>query len=118
MTTENVTTQLKDKAHKIAPRYVTISAITAPIMVLTGWAFFASIPVLLMGWGAWTDKRVRALRWWSGLTVALYAITFVQYLMRTNSEACMSSMLHPAMGIAIAASAAIVVLKIFNSHRG
>jgi hypothetical protein len=48
----------------------------------------------------------------------LYAIPFVQYLMRTDAEASMSSMLHPAMGMAIAAAAAVVVVKIFRSHRG
>lgn len=117
MHTETLTGQARDKSHKIAPRYVTISAVAAPIMVLTGWAFFASIPVALMTWGTFTDKRIKALRWWSGLTAALYLIPFVQYLMRTDPEASMSSMLHPAMGIAIAAAAAVVVLKIFKSHR-
>lgn len=117
MTTDNFT-QRKNKSHKIAPRYVTISAIAAPIMVLTGWAFIASVPVVLMVWDTWTDKRIRALRWWSSLTAVLYAIPFVQYLMRTDAEASMSSMLHPVMGMAIAAAAAVVVVKIFRSHRG
>ena len=118
MTTDNFTAPRKDRSLKIAPRYVTYSAIVAPVLVLTGWAFLAAVPVALMTWGTWTDWRVRALRWWSGLTALLYAIPFVQYLTRTDPEASMSSMLHPAMGIAIALSAAVVVFKIFRSHRG
>src|SRR5688572_8790712 len=118
MTTDNFTAPAKGKSQKIASRYVTYSAIVAPVLVLTGWALVAAVPVVLMTWGTWTDKRVRALRWWSGLTALLYAIPFVQYLLRTDPEASMSSMLHPAMGIAIALSAAVVVLKIVRSHRG
>lgn len=118
MTTDSFTARRQDKSHKIAPRYVTWSAIVAPVLVLTGWAFIAAVPIALMLWGTWTDRRVRALRWWSGLTALLYAIPFMQYLLRTDPEASMSSMLHPAMGIAIALAAAVVALKIFKSHRG
>jgi len=118
MTTDSFTTPRQDKAQKIAPRYVTWSAIVAPVLVLTGWAFMAAVPIALMTWGTWTDKRVRALRWWGGLTALLYAIPLVQYLTRTDPAASMSSMLHPAIGIAIALSAAVVVLKIARSHRG
>lgn len=118
MTTDNFVAPRQDKSQKAAPRYVTWSAIVAPVLVLTGWAFIAAVPIALMTWGTWTDKRVRALRWWSGLTALLYAIPFVQYLLRADPEASMSSMLHPALGIAIALSAAVVVLKIFKSHGG
>lgn len=118
MTTDSFTTPRLDKSQKIAPRYVTWSAIVAPVLVLTGWAFIAAVPIALLTWGTWTDRRVRALRWWSGLTALLYAIPFVQYLLRTAPEASMSSMLQPAMGIVIALAAAVVVLKIVKSHRG
>lgn len=118
MTADSFTAPRRDKSRKLAPHYVTWSAIIAPMLVLTGWAFVAAVPIVLLTWGTWTDKRVRALRWWSGLTALLYAIPFVQYLARTDPEASMSSMLHPAMGVAIALSAAVVVLKIFKSHRG
>jgi hypothetical protein len=117
LTTDSFTSPRLDKSQKIAPRYVTWSAMVAPVLVLTGWAFIAAVPIALMTWGTWTDKRVRALRWWSGLTALLYAIPFVQYLLRTDPEASMSSMLHPAMGIAIALAAVVVLLKIFKNHR-
>ena len=84
MTTDTFTARRQDKSQKIAPRYVTWSAIAAPVLVLTGWALIAAVPVALMTWGSWTDRRVRALRWWSGLTALLYAIPLVQYLLRTD----------------------------------
>jgi hypothetical protein len=117
MTTENFTAPHKHRPHKAAPRYVTWSAIVAPVLVLTGWALIAAVPIALLTWGTWTDRRVRALRWWSGLTALLYAIPFVQYLLRTAPEASMSSMLHPVMGAAIALSAAVVALKLLKTHR-
>tara|TARA_R110002020_G_scaffold314996_1_gene530202 strand:- start:5923 stop:6279 length:357 start_codon:yes stop_codon:yes gene_type:complete len=106
------------KTHRIAPRYVTYSAVAAPIMVLTGWALFAAVPIALMAWGSWTDTQVRALRWWTSLTAGLYAIALLQYLTRADAEASMSALLHPALGVAIAAAAGIVAIKIFRSHRG
>ena len=118
MTTETFEQPSQAKPRKIAPRYVTYSAIAAPVMVLTGWAFFASIPVALMTWGAWTDRRIRALRWWAGLVAGFYSIPFVQYLTRADSDLSMSGMLHPLMGAAIAVPAVVVVLKIFRNHRG
>jgi preprotein translocase subunit Sec61beta len=118
MTTDNFTAPRKDRSHRIAPRYVTWSAIAVPIMVLTGWAFLAAVPLALLLWGTWTDRRIKALRWWSGLTALFYAIPLVQYLTRADPEASMSSLLHPAMGIAIALSTLVVVLKILKSHRG
>jgi hypothetical protein len=118
MTTDNVAAPSQDKTQKLAPHYVTWSAIIAPVLVLTGWAFIAAVPIALMTWGTWTDRRVRALHWWSGLTALLYAIPLLQYLTRTDPAASMSSMLHPAMGFAIALSAAVVVLKVLKSHRG
>jgi hypothetical protein len=83
MTTDNFTAPPKDRSQKLAPRYVTWSAIVAPVLVLTGWALIAAVPIALLLWGAWTDRRVRALRWWSALTALLYAIPFVQYLLRS-----------------------------------
>ncbi|GLQ55966.1 hypothetical protein [Devosia nitrariae] len=118
MTTEAFEQTPWGKSRKIAPRYVTYSAIAVPVMVLTGWAFFASIPVALMTWGAWRDSRIRALRWWAGLTAGLYAIPFVQYVTRADMDLSMSDMLHPLMGAAIAVPAGVVILKIFRSHRG
>lgn len=118
MTTETFEQTPQDKSHKLAPRCVTYSAFAIPVMVLTGWAFFASIPVALMTWGAWTDRRIRALRWWAGLVAGLYAIPFVQYLTRVDTDLSMSDMLHPLMGAAIAVPAVVVILKIFRSHRG
>lgn len=118
MTIHTVGDQSGRKARKRAPSYVTYSAWAAPIMVLSGWALFAAVPVSLLVWGSWADTRVRALRWWTSLTSGLYAIALLQYLTRSDAEASMSSLLHPALGIAIAAAAAVVALKIFNSHRG
>lgn len=105
------------RANKKAPGYVTTSAALTALMVTTGWAFFAVIPVAAMTIATWADARIRALRWWASLTAALYAIPFAQYLMRTDREASMSDMLNPYMGGAIAIAAIVVLLKIIKSHR-
>jgi len=111
-------TRIRDRSARKAPGHVVTSAWAIPVMVLTGWAFFASIPVAALTVATWRDARVRALRWWASLTAALYAIPFTGYLMRTDAEASMSDLLHPGMGLAIAASAAVVIVKLFKSHRG
>ena len=118
MTTDSLPHPAHDKSQRQAPHYLIWSAIAFPIMVLAGWALLAAVPLALLLWGSWTDRRVRALRWWSGLTALLYALPLLQYLTRSNPEASMSSLLHPAMGISIALAALVVVLKLFKSHRG
>lgn len=117
MTSETFTPSFH-KPDKRAPRYMVISAWVAPIMVLTGWAFLASVPIALLTWASWKDARVRALRWWVSATAVLYAIPFAQYLTRADSELSMSDMLHPLMGAAIALPAIVVIAKIIRSHRG
>lgn len=98
------------------PTYVLVSAALTPVMVLTGWAFLAVIPVGAMTVASWIDRRVRPLCWWTSLTALLFAIPFTQYLLRAGVEDSMSKMLHPAMGLAIAAASLVVVLKIVRSR--
>ena len=104
------------RARTGVPTYVLVSAALTPVMVLTGWAFLAVIPVGAMTVASWADGRVRPLRWWTGLTAALFAVPFTQYLLRAGVEESMSKMLHPAMGVAIAATSAVVLLKILRSR--
>ena len=51
------------RARAVVPTYVLVSAALTPVMVLTGWAFLAAIPVGAMTVASWTDRRVRPLRW-------------------------------------------------------
>lgn len=99
-----------------APVYVVLSAWLTPVMVLGGWAFLAVVPVALVAFGTWTNRRVRPLRWWAAVLAGLYAIPFVQYLTQ-DSVPSMSKMLHPAMGGAIAVPAAVIIVKLWRDHR-
>ena len=105
------------RARTAVPTYVLASAALAPVMVLTGWAVLAVVPVAAMTVASWTDERVRLLRWWIGLTAVLFAVPFTQYLLRADVEESMSKMLHPAMGAAIAAASLIVLAKILRDRR-
>lgn len=107
-----------DRVRTGVPTYVLVCAALAPVMVLTGWAFLAVIPVGAMTVVSWTDRRVRPLRWWTSLTAMLFAVPFTQYLLRAGVEDSMSKMLHPAMGLAIAAASMVVLLKIARSRWG
>ena len=106
------------KAGKIAPRYFTWSAYAVPVLILTGFGLVTTLPIVLMSYGVLRDARVRALRWWVGLTAALFAIPFVGWLFRADPEASLSSMLHPVMAGAIVLSSLVVIAKIIKSHRG
>jgi len=118
MTTMNIDAPRNDTSGKKAPRYLTVSAWAVPVLILTGWAFITAVPVALIAYAAWRDTRVRALRWWASLLVALYAIPTVQYITRSNPEDSMSDLLHPGIGVAIAAVAVVILVKIYRSHRG
>lgn len=105
----------KARANRKAPGYVTAAA---ALMVPTGWAFFAAVPVVALTLATWSDDRIRALRWWGSLTAILYAVPFVQYLLRDDRMASMSDLLNPWMAGAITLSALVVLLKIVKSHMG
>lgn len=106
------------KAAKKAPRYVAWSAYAVPVLILTGFGLVTTLPIVLMSYGALRDTRVRALRWWIGLTAGLFAIPFVDWLFRADPGASLSSMLHPAMAGAIVLSSLVVITKIIRGHRG
>lgn len=119
MTTEPQTEpKTKARANRKAPGYVTAAAALTALMVPTGWAFFAAVPVVALTLATWADDRIHALRWWGSLTAILYAVPFVQYLLRDDRMASMSDLLNPWMAGAITLSALVVLLKIVKSHMG
>src|SRR5690349_12283848 len=85
---------------KKAPLFVVLSAWAAPIMVLTGWAFLASIPVAIVTVATWTNPKIRALRWWSAILAVIYGIPFTWYLWQ-DTYPSMSKMLDLPTTIAI-----------------
>ena len=106
--------------HKVArkaPGYFAWSAYAVPALILTGFGLLTTLPILLMSYGVIRDRRIRALRWWVGLTTGLFAIPFVGWLFRADPEASLSSMLHPAMAGAIVAASLVVIAKLIRSHR-
>lgn len=104
------------KKDKKAPFYVVLSAWAAPIMVATGWAFLAAIPVALLTFATWTNPKVRALRWWSTALAGIYAIPFSIYLWQ-DTYPSMSKMLDLPTTIAIVIPAVVIVAKLWRSHR-
>jgi hypothetical protein len=118
MTTLEYTAQSNRKAGRIAPRYFSWSAYAIPVLILSGFGLVTTIPVVLLSYAVLRDARVRALRWWVGLTAGLFAIPFIGWLLRADAEASLSSMLHPAMAAAIVLSSLVVISKIIRSHRG
>lgn len=118
MTSHETTPNASSRLVRKTPRYVAWSAYAVPVLILTGFGLVTTLPVVLMGYGALRDLRVRALRWWIGLTAGLFAIPFTGWLFRTDPEASLSSMLHPVMAGAIVLSSLVVIAKIVRSHRG
>lgn len=118
-TTESFATPAADRSHKKAPRYVSVAAWAAPIMMLTGWAFLAAIPVAAVTAATWADTRVRALRWWATLSAIAYAIPLTTYLGQ-DTYPSMSKMLAPMPMVTafIVVPAIVVVAKLWRSHRG
>ncbi|WP_332701903.1 hypothetical protein [Devosia sp.] len=118
MTTLESTARSNREAGKVAPRYVAWSAYAVPVLILTGFGLVTTLPIVLMSYGVLRDARVKALRWWVGLTAGLFAIPLVGWLFRADPEASLSSMLHPSMAGAIVLSSLVVIAKIVRSHRG
>ena len=116
-TTYETNSANSDRKDRKAPRYVAWSAYAVPVLILTGFGLVTTLPIVLMSYGVLRDIRVKALRWWVGLTAGLFAIPFAGWLFRADPEARLSSMLHPVMAGAIVVASLVVIAKLIKSHR-
>ncbi|MEU2675293.1 hypothetical protein ABZ638_00175 [Streptomyces sp. NPDC007107] len=92
------------------PLAVTVSAWVAPLLVLTGFAFVAFVPVLTALVAALArarDTRVKALA--VSLAVA-YAVPFILWQARSDGAPSLSKDIHPGfVGLIVAISAALLL---------
>jgi hypothetical protein len=116
MTTETAMDNQPKPRREKPPHYALLTAWATPILLVSGWALLAAVPLSALLVGSWTDRRIRPLRWWVSLTAALYAVPLGTYL-ASDSGNSLSQMLDPVMATLIALSAAVVIVKLHRTAR-
>lgn len=87
------------------PRYAMVTAAAIPALILTGFGLVTTLPVVLLGIAALRDRRLAPVQPWIALTAGLFTGPFMTWLFRADPAASLTSLLHPAMAIVIAAAA-------------
>ena len=104
-------------AGKKDPTYFTVSAWAVPVLMVGQFALVSALPIALIAYGAFSDRRIRALRWWATAMAALYAMPLVFWLIRDDGAQSLSKDIHPAFVLLVTASALVILAKIHRSHR-
>ncbi|MEV1026898.1 hypothetical protein [Streptomyces sp. NPDC050264] len=92
------------------PLKVTVSAWAVPLLVLTGFAFVAFVPVLIALIGALAGARDAAVKAGAALLALAYAIPFAVWQLRPEGAPSLSKDIHPGfVGLIVAASAALLL---------
>ncbi|MFG6402980.1 hypothetical protein [Microbacterium sp. P04] len=89
-----------------------IAAWSVPILVLTQFSMVAIIPVAVLAIAVIADRRVRALRWWTGLLVAAYATPLAIWLLRDDGAQSLSKDMSPVFVALITVISAVLLLKL------
>lgn len=100
-----------------SPRYALWTTASIPLLILTGFGLLTTVPVAVMAIASLRDDRLAAVRSRIALTVGLFAGPFVTWLFRADPTASLTSLLHPAMAIAIALSATATLFGMFRHRR-
>ncbi|MEV8225983.1 hypothetical protein AB0P41_07890 [Streptomyces sp. NPDC079167] len=100
-----------------SPLAVAVSAWAAPLLVLTGFAFVALVPVLIALIGALARARGGVVKAAATALAVTYAVPFVIWQTRPDGAPSLSKDIHPGfIGLIVAASAALL-LTIHGVHR-
>ncbi|MGP3753514.1 hypothetical protein [Streptomyces sp. IBSNAI001] len=92
------------------PLAVTVSAWVAPLLVLTGFAFVAFVPVLIALVAALARARDTVVKAAAAALAVAYAIPFVLWLTRPDGAPSLSKDIHPGfVGLIVAISAALLL---------
>ncbi|TBN57923.1 hypothetical protein EYE40_11235 [Glaciihabitans arcticus] len=100
-----------------APLFIQIAAWAIPVLLLSGFAMIALLPVLVALIGSFTDQRARYLRWWTTAVAALYSIPLVILNVRPDPAGSLTKDMHPVFLVLIVVSAAALLARLYIGRR-
>ena len=100
-----------------APLYLQIAAWAVPVLLLSGFAMIALVPVLVVLIGSFTDIRSRYLRWWSVAVAALYSVPLAILNLRDDPAPSLTQDMHPAFLVLIVAAAVALLARLYVGRR-
>lgn len=92
-------------------RSVLVSAVAVPVLVLTGFAMLAIIPMAFLVRGTFRDPELRALRNWAALLAGVYALPLALWAILPDRAPSLTKDMHPAFVPAIVAAALLFLAR-------
>lgn len=128
----------RDRAHKVAPRYLIYAARFVPLGILVQFflvglsmfqdagvwemhgtvGFLLLIPVAVVSAAPLLVASVRPLRWWGGILGALYAMQVAWIVAGQNTGSGMLQAMHVFNAGLLLLAALVIVAKLEKSHTG
>jgi uncharacterized membrane protein len=99
------------------PGSVICAACTVPVLVLSGFALMAVIPVTVIAAHMVRNSRSHTLRWPAAGLVAAYALPLIYWLARPDGAASLTKDLHPASLSLIVAMSLLFLSRIYKNLR-
>ncbi|MFG6444724.1 hypothetical protein ACFXQA_05565 [Microbacterium sp. P07] len=110
-------TALTPATTRRTPVYFQIAAWSVPLLVLAQFSMVAVLPVAVLAIAPLIDRRVRPLRWWTGLLAATYATPLTIWILREDGAQSLSKDMSPVFVVLITLVSAVVLLKIVRRRR-
>lgn len=99
------------------PLAVTVSAWAVPVLVLTGFAFVAFVPVLIALIVAFVRARDAAVKVGAALLALAYTIPFAVWRLRPDGAPSLSKDIHPGFAGLIVAASLVLLLILHGARR-
>ena len=96
-----------------APVYIHIAAWAVPVLVASGFAMIALVPVLVVLIGSFTDLRAHFLRWWTSAVAVAYAIPLTILNVREDPAPSLTKDMHPVFLVLILLVSAALLVRIY-----
>jgi len=89
---------------------VLIAAWAVPALVLGGFALISGIPIAIALIGTLRDRRLHALRWWTGALAAVYVVPLALWLLGPSNAPSLTQFLSPVATAFFVAAGAVVAV--------
>ena len=99
---------------RLISRTTIVSTWAIPIMVLTGFSFLATVPVLIV---LISTIRNASLRWWGVGLAAVFSVPWLIWLFRSDPARSLSRDMSPVLAALIIAIAVAMLVKIYTLRR-
>ncbi|MGJ9411837.1 hypothetical protein ACHAAC_03925 [Aeromicrobium sp. CF4.19] len=95
----------RSRRDRAGRRRTLVPALLVPVMIASGFAMVAILPVALVVRGVLKDDRLRRLRPWAGVLAVAYLVPLALWAVHPDRAPSLTKDMHPAFAVGIIAAA-------------